>query len=302
MTADAEDLFVEIDSESGLQKGRLKLCYRVEGDPSHPPVLMIMGLSSQLIYWPQPLVDKLVGAGYRIIRFDNRDSGRTEWLGNPPLAYNLANMAKDATRLLDHLGIDKAHIVGASMGGMISQRLAIDDRENNSGRVRTLCSIMSTTGNPEVGGAEEGVYDEMVKPMPSDPEEAIDQIVALFALIGSKTYAAEEEPNRRALATAGYNRSLGHPGGGVRQIAAILGGGDRTEALQKLTVPTLVIHGNEDSLINISGGHATHKAIPGAGWYGHPENGAEGMGHDLPTPLLGKIGDGIIGHLNAHRE
>jgi pimeloyl-ACP methyl ester carboxylesterase len=255
---------------------------------------MIMGLNSQLIYWPQPLVDKIVAAGYRVVRFDNRDSGRTEWLSEkPPLAYSLANMAKDATRLLDHLGIDKAHIIGASMGGMISQRLAID----HGTRARSLCSIMSTTGNPEVGGAEEGVYDEMVKPMPPDRDEAIDEIVALFALIGSKTYAAEEEPNRRALATAGYDRSLGHPGGGVRQVTAILGGGDRTAALQNLTLPTLVIHGNEDSLINISGGHATHQAIPGAVWYGHPENGAEGMGHDLPLRLLDGIAAGILAHI-----
>ena len=289
----AEDLFVEIDHESGLQKGRLKLCYRVEGNPSHPPVLMIMGLNSQLIYWPQPLVDKIVAANYRVVRFDNRDSGRTEWLPKPPVGYNLANMAKDATRLLDHLEIDSAHIVGASMGGMISQRLAID----HPARVDSLCSIMSTTGNAKVGGAEEGVYDEMVKPIPDNREEAIAHVAALFAVIGSKTYAAEEEPNRRALATAGYDRSLGHPGGGLRQVAAIFGGGDRTDALGKLTVPTLVIHGNEDSLINISGGHATHQAIPGAVWYGHPENGAEGMGHDLPLPLLDGIAAGILAHL-----
>jgi pimeloyl-ACP methyl ester carboxylesterase len=254
---------------------------------------MVMGLNSQLIYWPQPLVDAIVDAGYRVIRFDNRDSGRTEWLANPPLAYSLANMAKDATRLLDHLGIDSAHVVGASMGGMISQRLAID----HPARVRSLCSIMSTTGNPEVGGAEEGVYEEMVKPIPSDPEEAIDQVVGLFTLIGSKTYAAEEEPNRRAFATAGHNRSLGHPGGGVRQITAILAGGDRTEALQKLTVPTLVIHGNEDPLINISGGRATRDAIPGAKWLGDAENGIVGMGHDLPTPVLDGIAAGFIAHL-----
>lgn len=289
----SNDLFVEIDCESGLQKGRLNLCYRVEGAPSHPPVLMIMGLNSQLIYWPQPLVDTIVAAGYRVIRFDNRDSGRTAWVGNAPFAYTLANMAKDATRLLDHLGIDKAHVIGASMGGMISQRLAID----HGTRARSLCSIMSTTGNPNVGGAEDGVYAELAKEIPPDREEAIEQIVALFALIGSKTYAEEEGPNRRALATAGYDRSLGHPGGGVRQVAAILGAPDRTAALNGLTLPTLVIHGNEDSLINISGGRATRDAIPGAAWYGHPENGAEGMGHDMPLPLLDGIAAGIIDHL-----
>jgi len=293
MTADAKDQFIEIDYEAGLQKGRLNLCYRDEGDPSRPPVLMIMGLNSQLIYWPQPLVDKIVAAGYRVVRFDNRDSGRTEWLGNPPIAYSLGNMAKDATRLLGHLDIDKAHVIGASMGGMISQRLAID----HPARVRSLCSIMSTTGNPEVGGADEGVYEALAEEIPPDREEAIDHVVALFTLIGSKTYAAEEKPNRRALATAGYDRSLGHPGGGVRQVAAIALALDRTAALRNLTVPALVIHGNEDSLINISGGHATRQAIPGAAWYGHPENGAEGMGHDLPLSLLDRIAAGILAHL-----
>lgn len=290
----AADLFVEIETE--YPNLRLNLCYRVEGDPSHPPVLMIMGLNSQLIYWPQPLVDKIVEAGYRVIRFDNRDSGRTAWLPRPPnfgFGYTLANMAGDATRLLDHLEVGSAHIVGASMGGMITQRLAID----HPARVRTLCSIMSTTGDKTVGGAEEGVYEELAKPLPSDPEEAIEQVYQLFKLIGSKTYAEEEEPNRRALARAGYERSLGHSGGGLRQVAAILGAPDRTEALKGLTVPALVIHGNEDSLINISGGHATYKAIPGAAWYGHPENGAVGMGHDLPLPLLDGIAAGILAHL-----
>ena len=285
MATNAEDLFVEIDG--------LKLCYRVEGDPSHPPVLMIMGLTSQLIYWPQQLVGQLVGAGYRVIRFDNRDSGRTEWTQETPSSYTLSAMANDAIQLLDHLDIDSAHVVGASMGGMISQRLAID----HPTRVRSLCSIMSTTGKLTVGGAEDGVYAEMAKEIPPDRDEAIDHVVALFALIGSKTYADEEASSRRALATAAYDRSLSHPGAGARQILAIVLGGDRTGALQKLTVPTLVIHGNEDSLINISGGRATRDAIPGAKWLGDDVEGVDGMGHDLPTPLLDGITVGIIAHL-----
>lgn len=293
MTVKSEDLFVEIED--------LTLCYRVEGDPSHPPVLLIMGLNSQLIHWPQRLVDKLKEK-HRVIRFDNRDSGLTRWKAGAPPAdgYRLVDMADDAIELLDHLGIENAHIVGASMGGMIAQRLAINYPE----RARSLCSIMSTTGNILVGYAQPGVIAELIKPPPSDQEGAIDHIVALYDLIGSDTYAAQEGPRRRALAEASYMRSLdangapAHPGGGGRQVGAILLAGDRTKELNGLTLPTLVIHGNEDALIHISGGKATHKAIAGAQWLGDPENGIVGMGHDLPQPVLDAVVEGIIDHLD----
>lgn len=292
MTVKSEDLFVEIED--------VKLCYRVEGDSSHPPVLFIMGLNSQLIHWPQQLVDKLKEK-YRVIRFDNRDSGLTRWrTGEPPAdGYSLGDMADDAIQLLDHLGIDKADIVGASMGGMIAQRLAI----NYPARARSLCSIMSTTGNIWVGYAQPGVIAELIKEPPSDPEGAIDHVAALYDLIGSDTYAAEEAPRRRALAEAAYKRSLdsnggpAHAGGGARQVGAILLAGDRTKELNALTLPTLVIHGNEDALIHISGGKATRDAIPGAVWLGDPEKGVEGMGHDLPQPLLDTIAAGIVAHI-----
>lgn len=297
MTVKSQDLFVEIDE--------VKLCYRVEGDPSHPPVLLIMGLNSQLIHWPQALVDKLK-AEYFVIRFDNRDSGLTRWrTGTPPTdGYRLVDMADDAVQLLSHLKIDSAHIVGASMGGMIAQRLAIKYPE----KARSLCSIMSTTGNILVGYAKPGVIEELIKEPPADREGAIDHVAALYALIGSDTYAAEESARRRALAEAAYDRSLGadgtpaHPGGGARQVGAILLGGDRTKELKTLTLPTLVIHGNEDALINISGGRATRDAIPGAQWLGDPQNGVVGMGHDLPQPLLEAITDGIVDHLNSASE
>lgn len=292
MTVKSEDLFVETE--------HLKLCYRVEGDPSHPPVLLIMGLNSQLIHWPQELVDTLKQT-HRVIRFDNRDSGLTRWrTGAPPAdGYRLVDMADDAVQLLDHLGIAKAHIVGASMGGMIAQRLAI----NYPKRARSLCSIMSTTGNIWVGYAQPGVIAELIKEPPSDPEGAIDHIAALYELIGSDTYADAERPRRRALAEASYKRSLdangapAHPGGGARQVGAILLAGDRTTELNGLTLPTLVIHGNEDALIHISGGKATRDAIAGAQWLGDAENGVEGMGHDLPQPLLDTITAGIVAHL-----
>lgn len=292
MTVKSEDQFVELED--------VKLCYRVEGDPSNPPVLLIMGLNSQLIHWPQRLVDQLKEK-YLVVRFDNRDSGLTRWRsGEPPAdGYRLVDMADDAIALLDHLKIDSAHIVGASMGGMISQRLAI----NYPARARSLCSIMSTTGNIWVGYAQPGVIAELIKQPPADEAGAIDHVVALYALIGSATYAAEEAPRRRALAEAAYKRSLdsngapAHPGGGARQIGAVLLAGDRTKELNGLSLPTLVIHGNEDTLIHISGGKATRDAIPGAQWLGDPEQGVAGMGHDLPQPLLDAIIAGIVAHL-----
>lgn len=292
MTVKSEDRFVEIDD--------VKLCYRVEGDPSHSPVLLIMGLNSQLIHWPQRLVDALKEQ-HLVVRFDNRDSGLTRWRsGEPPAdGYRLVDMADDAIALLDHLKIDSANIVGASMGGMIAQRLAINYPE----RARSLCSIMSTTGNIWVGYAQPGVIAELIEPPPADEQGAIEHAAALYDLIGSDTYAAEERPRRRALAEAAYRRSLdengvpAHPGGGARQVGAILLAGDRTKELNGLALPTLVIHGNEDALIHISGGKATRDAIPGAQWLGDPAQGVEGMGHDLPQPLLDAIVAGIVAHL-----
>jgi len=292
MAVKSQDQFVELED--------VKLCYRVEGDPSNPPVLLIMGLNSQLIHWPQPLVDKLKTDHY-VIRFDNRDSGLTTWrTGAPPAdGYRLLDMADDAVQLIEHLGIDRPHVIGASMGGMIAQRLAI----NYPTKLRSLCSIMSTTGNLLVGYAQPGVIEALLKQPPADREGAIEHVAALYALIGSKTHAATEAPRRRALAEQAYDRSIGpdgaplHPGGGARQVGAILLAGDRTKELNTLTLPTLVIHGNEDALIHVSGGRATRDAIPGAQWLGDPQQGLAGMGHDLPQPLHDAIANGIIDHL-----
>ncbi|MBX9401504.1 alpha/beta fold hydrolase [Lysobacter sp. BMK333-48F3] len=294
MAVKSEDKFVELED--------VKLCYRVEGDPSNPPVLLIMGLNSQLIHWPQALVDKLKEDHY-VIRFDNRDSGLTTWrTGEPPAdGYRLADMAKDTVQLIEHLGIDRPDVIGASMGGMIAQRLVID----HPTYARSLCSIMSTTGSILVGQPQPGVIEELLKQPPSDREGIINHTVALFNLIGSKTHAASEAGRRRALAEAAYDRSTApdgtplHPGGGARQIGAILLAGNRTKDLNALTLPTLVIHGNEDALINVSGGRATRDAVPGAQWIGDPQNGVVGMGHDLPQPLLETITTGILNHLKA---
>jgi pimeloyl-ACP methyl ester carboxylesterase len=278
----------------------LNLCYRDEGDRSDEPVLMIMGLGSQLIHWPQPIVDRLIASGYRVIRFDNRDSGRTERLGETRGFYGRQMMAQDALQLLDHLEIDAAHVVGACMGGMIAQRLTI----NHPDRVRTLCSIMSSTGRLSVGAVEPGVIEQMIAPKSRDREEAIEQSVQLFERTGSQTYAEPERPARRALAEAAYERALDladgvprHPGAGGRHLAAILADGDRTDQLGSFNVPALVIHGNEDPLINISGGRATRDAIRRAHWLGDLHYGVDGMGHDLPAQLHEQVAGAIIANL-----
>ncbi|PSR65783.1 alpha/beta hydrolase [Nocardia sp. MDA0666] len=269
--SDAIDRFADLS--------KVTMCYRDEGDPAGEPLLLIMGLNSQLIHWPQEIVENLGVRGYRVIRPDNRDSGLTEWTATPG-PYFLQAIASDTVELLDHLGIEKAHVVGASLGGMVAQLLAIQHPE----RVWSLCSIMSTP-HSSVGAPSDDVREEMLKPLPPDREEAIEQIVALYALIGSKTYADSERERRYAVATLAYDRARGrHPEGPFRQMSAALMAPDRTERLRTLQVPTLVIHGAEDSLITIAGGEATHAAVPGSTYLP-----LAAMGHDLPAPLLDEI-------------
>ncbi|RJO73544.1 alpha/beta hydrolase [Nocardia panacis] len=268
--SDAQDRFADLNE--------VKMCYRDEGDPQGKPLLMIMGLSSQLIHWPQEIVDRLVEAGFRVIRPDNRDSGLTEWKKTPS-QYYLAAIARDCGELLDHLGIQQAHVVGASMGGMVAQRFAIDDKDD---RVLSLCSIMSTP-HFLIGMADGEVLEQVAKPLPPEREAAIAQLAALYALLGSKTYADSERERRLALATSGYDRAR-HPEGGSRQMTAIAIAPDRTDALAKLRLPALVIHGAEDSMIKIAGGEATHKAIPDSTYLP-----LDAMGHDFPEPLFDQI-------------
>ncbi|ALG12187.1 alpha/beta fold hydrolase [Kibdelosporangium phytohabitans] len=271
----------------------IQLWYRDEGKSDGEPLLLIMGLNSQLILWPDEIVAALGEHGFRVIRFDNRDCGlssriKSDTDDRPPL-YHLADMAEDTVGLLDHLGIEQAHVVGASMGGMIAQLVAI----HHPGRVRTLCSIMSTTGNPLVGQPSEEAREKLLAPTPDDRDEAIEHITDIFRVIGSKTHADAEEARRRHLAEASYDRSF-YPQGTKNQFAAILHARNRTADLGRLTMPTLVIHGAEDSLINITGGQATHKAIPGSEYTPHAD-----MGHDLPEVLWPKLVDDIVA--NAHR-
>ncbi|WP_406278136.1 alpha/beta hydrolase [Nocardia sp. NBC_00881] len=270
-------MFDERDQFAELSE--VRMCYRDEGDRDGQPLLLIMGLSSQLIHWPQEIVASLVERGYRVIRPDNRDSGLTEWKAAPS-QYFLRAIARDTTELLDHLGIEQAHVVGASMGGMVAQLLAIEYPQ----RVLSLCSIMSTP-HISIGMADGEVLQELTKKLPEEREAAIEQITDLYTLIGSKTYADREA--RRALATQAYDRAQ-HPEGGVRQVTAALIAPDRTAKLQQLRLPALVIHGGEDSLIKIAGGEATHAAIADSIYLPLDE-----MGHDIPAPLVDQIGVAI---------
>jgi pimeloyl-ACP methyl ester carboxylesterase len=266
----------------------IELCYQEMGEPDGEPLLLVMGLATQMIAWFDPFCCLLAERGFRVIRFDNRDIGRStniDSAGMPSKAdlllgrrasapYLLGDMAKDAVGLMDFLEIGQAHVVGASMGGMIVQQMAIDHPQ----RLRSMVSIMSTTGAKRVGQPSLKAFGLMLGNPPMTRDQVITRAVKTFKVIGSPGFPFEEDTVREMAATS-YDR--GHSAAGVaRQLHAILASGDRTEALRRVQVPTAVIHGNRDPLVKPSGGRATAKAIPGARLMM-----IDGMGHDLPRDL-----------------
>jgi len=272
--------------------------YETFGDPGAPPVLLIMGLGCQLTAWDPDFCRALAAAGFFVIRYDNRDVGLSTWFddaGDPDVGallagtasspYAIADLAADAAGLLDALGITSAHIVGVSMGGMIAQTFAIDFPE----RTRTLVSIMSTTGDPTVGQPHPDALATLMVPPATSREEAIEQSVATWRVIGSTGFPFDEDRVREQAATD-YERGF-HPAGTARQLAAIITQPDRTKELSVLDVPALVIHGEADPLVDPSGGQATAAAIPGATLDLVP-----GMGHDLPPERT----DQLVADLAAH--
>jgi pimeloyl-ACP methyl ester carboxylesterase len=282
--------------EQLVRIGDIELCYETFGERTAPPLLLVMGLASQMIIWEDEFCEALAARGFWVIRFDNRDVGHSTILrdrGMPTrtqlvlrsrtgAAYSLRDMADDAAGLLDHLEVETAHVVGASMGGMIAQQIAIRHRE----RVRSLVSIMSTTGNRRVGHPRPRLIPLMLRPAPRDRAGYLDAFYTLYRAIGSTRYPPD--PDRtRTLAGRCYDRGI-HPSGAARQMAAIVTAEDRTTQLKRLDVPTTVIHGDADPLIRPSGGRATAAAIPGARLVMIP-----GMGHDLPTELWDQILDEI---------
>ena len=276
----------------------IQLYYEDEGDHAGVPLLLVMGFTAQLTGWPAPFVDEVVARGFRVVRADNRDSGLSTHLDGVAVdalevdptrvPYLLSDMAADLLGLLDHLGIARAHLVGASMGGMISQVLALDHPE----RVLSLCSIMSTTGAPDVGQPTAEAVVALLAPPPPDREGALARSVEVAAVIGSRSHPMAPEEVRRRAGEA-YDRAF-YPEGAGRQLAAMLSSGDRTERLGGIQVPTLVIHGLQDTLIQPDGGRATAAAIPGARLLELAE-----MGHDLPAHLWTRIVDAI--EANARR-
>jgi pimeloyl-ACP methyl ester carboxylesterase len=277
--------------------GELELCWQQFGPDEDSPMLMIMGLGAQMTLWPDEVCKLIAVEGFRVIRFDNRDAGRSTVLADaptgtvpralageiPPGSYSLSDMAADAAGLLDALGIEAAHIVGASLGGMIAQTLAIEHPE----RVLSLASIMSTTGDRSVGEASQAGLEALTAVPPQDRDGYVAALLAARRKIRSPGYPFDEERSRQ-IAGRSFDRGF-HPKGTVRQTIAIILSGDRTERLAEVRVPTVVIHGEDDPLIGVSGGRATAAAIPDSKLVVIP-----GMGHDWPAGVWEPIAEAIV--------
>lgn len=291
----------------GLSEERLasangiELAYQEFGEPTGEPLVLVMGLGMQMLGWHEEFCGMLAARGFRVVRFDNRDIGcstkidsagvpnRLEIMLGPrsTAPYLLSDMAADTAALMDHLDIESAHLVGVSMGGMIAQTLAIERPE----RVGSLVSMLSSTGRRWVGTPSPRTFATLMARPAGGRESAIEQAVKTFRLIGSPDYPMDER-HVRDVAGASYDRN--HSRAGVlRQMHAITASGDRTPALRRLRVPTTVIHGARDPLVNPSGARATARAIPGARL-----RIIEGMGHDLPRPLWPIFVDDIIANAN----
>jgi pimeloyl-ACP methyl ester carboxylesterase len=275
--------------------GPVTLCYETFGDPSDPAMLLIMGLGTQMVAWREDFCRQLADRGFFVIRFDNRDCGHsTKMKGRPPnlfelitrrprnLSYTLAEMADDAIALLDHLEIQRAHLVGASMGGMIAQLAAC----RYPARVLSLCSIMSGTGERFRGQPAPKILPLFLSKPAKGKEAYIERGVKMFKAIGSTKYFDEESV--REIAALSYERGLNLSGTG-RQLAAIVADGSRVSRLKRITAPTLVIHGKDDKLATPSGGKAVAKAVKDAKLML-----VDGMGHDLPRALWPQFIDAIV--------
>lgn len=292
----------------------IEIEYETFGDEAAPPLLLVMGLGAQMIAWDEELCGRLADRGFFVTRYDNRDVGlstRMEDDGDLDVVaaitgvlsgqtvdapYLLRDMADDAFGLLDHLGVGSAHVgsahvVGASMGGMIAQTMAITRPE----RVRSLTSIMSTTGNQAVGGATPEALALLMNRPPGEKDAYVQYVVDTERLLNGTVLAFDEERSRRRAARQ-FERAY-YPVGTGRQLVAILASGDRTEALAKVGVPTLVVHGDADPLVDHSGGVATAAVVPSAELRTIP-----GMGHNLPAEKWDEIIDAVVIHAEQQDE
>lgn len=273
----------------------ITLCYETFGDPDDPPALLIMGLATQMIGWHEDFCERLAERGFYVIRFDNRDCGRSTHLDFPPPRpgqllfrrlhpdqYRLGDMGEDAAGLIRALDLGSAHVIGASMGAMIAQTMAAEHPD----LVRSLVSIMGSTGNRWRGQPAISIYRYLVRRPPRDREAFIERAAEIFSVVGSTGFPQDLEYVRERAARS-YDRGHDIAGGG-RQLGAIVKSGDRTKRLRKIRVPTLVIHGSVDKLVRPSGGRATARAIEGSRLVM-----IEGMGHDLPRPVWPRLLDEI---------
>jgi pimeloyl-ACP methyl ester carboxylesterase len=284
------------------------IAYQLHGNALHPTLLLIHGLSTPLTGWPRAMVDAFVTANFQVLLLDNRDVGCSEQLNHMPIPnmvwiitklklgfsiktpYQLEDMMQDVIGLLDELKLDKVHVIGASMGAMIAQLMAIHHPQ----RVKTLSSIMSTTGYKKLPAIEKNIRETLMqKPASRDYKDRMAYHIKKWQVIGSPDYPSSDTDLHH------YVDSMLQRGitakGTMRQMLAIMAAGDRENALSKLDIPSLIIHGDRDGLVNIAGGKATADAIPKAKLKIYP-----GMGHDFPVELIPSIVDDIVAHVNTN--
>ena len=284
----------------------IELCYDIFGAPDAEPIVLIMGLAAQMVMWDDEFCSELASRGFRVIRFDNRDIGKSTYLSGgsritvmdllklrifkiaPDSVYKLRDMAADVVGLLDSLGIKSAHIVGASMGGMIAQEMALSFPQ----RVRTLTSIMSSTGNLKLPQPTREASAALLAPPPKTKDEYVARFAQTWKILRQGSFPQDEAKDRHR-AELCYSRGL-NPPGVMRQLRAILASGSRKDRLAALKTPTLVIHGTVDPLVRPAAGYDTAQSIPGAKLVM-----IEGMGHALPIPMwpqfIGAIAEHAMG-------
>jgi pimeloyl-ACP methyl ester carboxylesterase len=287
---------------STAQAGAIEIAYETFGDAADPVVVLVAGMGLQMLSWPEDLCAALADRALRVVRFDNRDAGLSTHLADAPpprlsaafrgdfssAAYTLPDMATDVVALLDALSVERAHVVGQSLGAAIAQSVAA----RHPDRVASLVSIMSTTGAPGVGAATPAASAVLMGSPGRDRESAIEQAVATYRVIGSPGLPLDEADLRERTGRA-FDRAF-DPLGNVRQLLALLAAGDRTAELAGIAAPTLVIHGRDDPVVALSGGEAVAAAIPGARL-----EVIEGMGHDLPRAMWPRVVDLIAAQVAA---
>lgn len=292
--SEAGDIPVSAEQFAPVAAG-VQLCYQTFGSPDGEPLLLVMGLGGPMNWWSEELCEQFVRAGFFVVRFDNRDIGRSSRLEGrvtraqlarafvghrTPAPYALSDMAADATGLMDHLGWDAAHVVGISMGGMIVQTLAVE----HPARVRSLTSVMSTLGRRTVGWQHPSLLPQLIARKTVGREAYVSSAARMWDLIGSPAYPTDEA-ERRARAEETFDRGV--PAAGVlRQMLAILTQPDRSRRLAELEVPAAVMHGSADKMVHVSGGRATARALRDAELLV-----VEGMGHDMPRQLFDTLVD-----------